>query len=103
MFLKLSLPFCISVDALKNKKVNDIVKMKGNLTVATTQRAESIANVIPNHQSNKPRASDIHQQSKNFFLYFLLESIKKLLSEKFALKVILCRWSSLAVVKGSLG
>ena len=37
--------------------------MKGNLTVATTQRAESIANVIPNHQSNKPRESDIHQQS----------------------------------------
>ena len=28
--------------------------------VATTQRAESIANVIPNHQSNKPAASDIH-------------------------------------------
>ena len=42
---------------------NENVKMKGNLMVATTQRAESIANVIPNLQSNKPTASDIHHQS----------------------------------------
>ena len=36
------------------------IGMKGNPMVATTQRAESIANVIPNHQSNKPTASEIH-------------------------------------------
>ena len=44
------------------QKVNGNVEMKGNLTVATTQRAESIANVISNHQSNKPTASDIRHQ-----------------------------------------
>ena len=32
--------------------------------VATTQRAESIANVIQNHQSNNPSASDIHHHQQ---------------------------------------
>ena len=51
----------------RRRKINGIstienveIGMKGNPMVATTQRAESIANVIPNHQSNKPTASEIH-------------------------------------------
>ena len=38
------------------------LSVKGIHEVATTQGAESIANVISNHQSNKPTASDIRHQ-----------------------------------------
>ena len=46
------------------------LSVKGIHEVATTQGAESIANVISNHQSNKPTASDIrHQQPINKSLH----------------------------------